>query len=150
MGKTTLLNNLIGRDEFKTLEIRENDNKGKHSTTTRQLVVLENGAMIIDTPGMRELGNIGIADGIEQTFDEIAELSQNCKYADCTHTIEKGCAILAALEEGDLKEERYKNYIKLKKESEYYERSYLERKRRDKEFGKMVKTILKNKKKLKQ
>lgn len=150
VGKTTLLNNLIGRDEFKTLEIRENDNKGKHSTTTRQLVVLENGAMIIDTPGMRELGNIGIADGIEQTFDEIAELSQNCKYADCTHTIEKGCAILAALEEGDLKEERYKNYIKLKKESEYYERSYLERKRRDKEFGKMVKTILKNKKKLKQ
>ncbi|MCW8850116.1 MAG: ribosome small subunit-dependent GTPase A, partial [Melioribacteraceae bacterium] len=105
------------------------------------------GAMIIDTPGMRELGNIGIADGIEQTFDEIAELSQNCKYADCTHTIEKGCAILAALEEGDLKEERYKNYIKLKKESEYYERSYLERKRRDKEFGKMIKTILKNKKK---
>jgi ribosome biogenesis GTPase len=147
VGKTTLLNNLLGYEEFKTLAVREGDNKGKHSTTNRQLVVLENGAMIIDTPGMRELGNIGIADGIEQTFDEIAELSHNCKYSDCTHTIEKGCAILAALEEGDLKEERYKNYLKLKKESEYYERSYLERKRRDKEFGKMVKTILKNKKK---
>ena len=147
VGKTTLLNNLIGHEEFKTLEVREGDSKGKHSTTNRQLVVLENGAMIIDTPGMRELGNFGISEGIDQTFDEISELTNNCKFTDCTHTIEKGCAVLAALENGDLEKSRYDNYIKLKKESEYYERSYLERKRRDKEFGKMVKTIMKNIKK---
>ena len=146
VGKTTLLNNLLGHKEFKTLAVREGDSKGKHSTTTRQLVVLKNGAMIIDTPGMRELGNIGISEGIEQTFDEIAELSQNCKFADCTHTIEKGCAILNALEKGKLKEERYKNYIKLKKESDHYERSYLEKRQKDKEFGKLIKSVMKNNK----
>lgn len=146
VGKTTLLNNLLGHKEFKTLAVREGDSKGKHSTTTRQLVVLKNGAMIIDTPGMRELGNIGISEGIEQTFDEIAELSQNCKFADCTHTIEKGCAILNALEKGELKEERYKNYIKLKKESDHYERSYLEKRQKDKEFGKLIKSVMKNNK----
>ena len=100
MGKTTLLNNLIGNDKFKTMEVREKDRRGKHSTTNRQLVVLENGAMIIDTPGMRELGNIGISDGIEQTFDEISELRNSCKFTDCTHTVEKGCAILKALSKG--------------------------------------------------
>lgn len=146
VGKTTLLNNLIGHEEYKTLEVREGDRKGKHSTTNRQLVVLENGAMIIDTPGMRELGNIGISDGIDQTFDEIAELISACKFSDCTHTVEKGCAILAALENGALEQNRYNNYIKLKKESDHYERSYLERKRRDKEFGKMIKEVMKSKK----
>lgn len=147
VGKTTLLNNLIGHEEYKTLEVREGDRKGKHSTTSRQLAVLENGAMIIDTPGMRELGNIGISEGIDQTFDEIAELISSCKFSDCTHTVEKGCAILAALENGDLEQSRYNNYIKLKKESDHYERSYIERKRRDKEFGKMVKNVMKYKKK---
>ena len=146
VGKTTLLNNLLGHDEFKTLAVREGDNKGKHSTTNRQLVVLENGSMIIDTPGMRELGNIGIAEGIEQTFDEIAELISLCKFSNCTHTIEKGCAILSAIEDGSLEKSRYENYLKLKKESDHYQRSYLEKKKRDKEFGKMVKKVLKNNK----
>ncbi len=145
VGKTTLLNNLIGDDEFKVNEVRENDSKGRHTTTNRQLVILENGAMIIDTPGMRELGNISISEGIDKTFDEITELIKNCKFNDCTHTVEKGCAVLEALESGELDEERYNNFIKLKKESAYYERSYLEHRKRDKEFGKMVKSILKNK-----
>jgi ribosome biogenesis GTPase len=145
VGKTTLLNNLLGRDEFKINEVRENDSKGRHTTTSRQLTVLENGAMIIDTPGMRELGNISLSEGIEITFDEIAELTKDCKFSDCTHTVEKGCAVLEALESGELDIERYNNFIKLKKESAYYERSYLEKRKRDKEFGKMVKSILKEK-----
>lgn len=146
VGKTTLLNNLIGREEFKTMEVRESDRKGKHSTTNRQLVVIMNGAMIIDTPGMRELGNFGISEGIEQTFDEIYGLTNKCKFSDCTHTVEKDCAVLSALESGELDKGRYNNYIKLKKESEYYERSYLEKRQRDKEFGKMVKEVMKHKK----
>jgi ribosome biogenesis GTPase len=101
--------------------------------------------MIIDTPGMRELANISLSEGIEITFDEIAELTKGCKFSDCTHTVEKGCAVLEALESGELDIERYNNFIKLKKESAYYERSYLEKRKRDKEFGKMVKSILKEK-----
>ncbi len=145
VGKTTLLNNLLGRDEFNINEVRENDSKGRHTTTSRQLTLLENGAMIIDTPGMRELANISLSEGIEITFDEIAELTKGCKFSDCTHTVEKGCAVLEALESGELDIERYNNFIKLKKESAYYERSYLEKRKRDKEFGKMVKSILKEK-----
>lgn len=145
VGKTTLLNNLLGADEFKINEVRENDSKGRHTTTSRQLTLLENGAMIIDTPGMRELANISLSEGIEITFDEIAELTKGCKFSDCTHTVEKGCAVLEALESGELDIERYNNFIKLKKESAYYERSYLEKRKRDKEFGKMVKSILKEK-----
>ena len=146
VGKTTLLNNLIGTNEFKVKEVRENDSKGRHTTTNRQLVVLENGAMIIDTPGMRELANISLSEGIEITFDEIAELTQDCKFSDCSHTVEKGCAVLEALENGNLDVERYNNFLKLKKESDYYERSYLENRRKDKEFGKMVKEVMKIKK----
>jgi ribosome biogenesis GTPase len=146
VGKTTLLNNLIGKDEFKVNDVRENDSKGRHTTTNRELVILENGSMIIDTPGMRELGNISLYEGIEITFDEITELTNNCRFSDCSHNVEKGCAVLEALESGELDSERYNNFIKLKKESAYYERSYLEKRKRDKEFGKMVKSILKDKK----
>lgn len=145
VGKTTLLNNLVGGNHFKTKEVRDNDSRGRHTTTKRHLVVLPNGAMFIDTPGMRELANITAFEGIDKTFDEISELSNGCKYSDCTHTIEKGCAILVALENGDLVQQKYDNYIKLKKESNYLERSYVEKRQRDKEFGKMVKSILKNK-----
>lgn len=143
VGKTTLLNRLLGNEEFAVNEVREKDKKGKHTTTRRQLTILENGGMIIDTPGMRELGNFDIEEGISETFDEIAQLANECKYTDCTHTHEKGCAVLAAVEDGSLDERRYNNYIKLKKESDYYGRSFLEKKQRDKEFGKMVKEVKK-------
>ena len=147
VGKSTLINNLIGEEVSNTQEVRENDSKGRHTTTNRQLFLLKNGAMIIDNPGMRELANISVTNGIEGTFDEISELSENCKFSDCTHTVEKGCAVLEALENGDIESKRYENFIKLRKESEYYERSYVEKRKRDKEFGKMVKSILKHKKK---
>ncbi|MFC1493023.1 ribosome small subunit-dependent GTPase A [candidate division KSB1 bacterium] len=147
VGKTTLLNTLIGDEVFRTEEVREKDSRGRHTTTRREIIFLDNGAILIDTPGMRELGNISVEEGIEKTFDEIAELSSACRFQDCTHTGEKGCAVLNALGTGDLDQKRYDNYIKLMKESKYNEMTYLEKRQRDKSFGKMVKSVMKFKKK---
>jgi len=144
VGKTTLLNNILDKDIFETQEVRISDGKGKHTTTSRQLILLENGAMIIDTPGMRELGNISLDEGIDKTFEEIYLLTANCKFNNCSHTVEKGCAVLEALENGEIEEQRYLNFLKLKKESEYNERSYIERRKKDKEFGRMIKSVLKH------
>ncbi len=145
VGKSTLLNALLGADVFATQEVREADHRGRHTTTRRQLVRLENGALMIDTPGMRELGNIGAEAGLAETFGDVQELIENCRFSDCTHTQEKGCAVLAAIEDGTLDEDRYEHYMKLQRESAHYQRSYLERRQRDKEFGKMVKSVLKGK-----
>jgi ribosome biogenesis GTPase len=145
VGKTTLLNNIIGKEIFETKAVSKIQSKGRHTTTSRQLVRLENGAMIIDTPGMRELGSMSMDDGLEETFSEILRLSQSCKFNDCSHTNEKGCAILAAIANGDLSEQRYQNYLKMKKESEYNQMSYLEKRSKDKSFGKMVKSVMKDK-----
>ncbi len=143
VGKTTLLNKLISKDLYKTNPVREKDGKGRHTTSRRQLIVLENGALIIDTPGMRELGNLAIETGIDNTFSEITQLSLQCRYRDCTHTQEKGCAVLHALNNGTITEQRYENYIKMKKESAYYDMSYVEKRQKDKQFGKMIKTVMK-------
>ncbi|HRQ55283.1 MAG TPA: ribosome small subunit-dependent GTPase A, partial [Ignavibacteriaceae bacterium] len=126
VGKTTLLNNLIHQDLYKTQPIREKDGRGKHTTTKRELIILENGAIIIDNPGMRELGIISIESGISSTFNEIDELSDHCRYKDCTHTVEAGCAVMEAVERGKISEERYENFLKLYKESKYNEMSYVE------------------------
>jgi ribosome biogenesis GTPase len=146
VGKTTLLNNLMGEALFETQPVREKDGKGKHITARRQLIMLRDGAMIIDTPGMRELGNIAVDAAIYDTFDEIAELSRQCRFNDCSHIQEQGCAILAALRDGVISHERYQNFMKLMKESAHYEMSYLEKRRKDKKFGKFVKSVLKDKK----
>jgi ribosome biogenesis GTPase len=146
VGKTTLLNNLTDDDFFKTNAVREKDGKGRHTTTRRQLISLENDAMIIDTPGMRELGNITISAGINDTFNEIAELSKQCLYKNCSHTNEKGCAIQDALQEGGISEERFRNYVKMNKETAYNQMSYFEKRKKDKKFGKYCKSVLKNKK----
>lgn len=145
VGKTTLLNSILGDDLYKTKEVSSKDNKGRHTTTSRELIQLKSGAILIDTPGMRELGNISVDRGIDETFSEIIELSKNCKYNNCTHTNEKGCAILSAIEDGSLSEKRYRNYIKMKKESLFNEMSYYEKKQKDKKFGKMVKSAVNSK-----
>ena len=146
VGKTTLVNNLSDEVRLKTHSVRKKDGKGRHITTRRQLISLKNGAMIIDTPGMRELGNFAVDTGIHCTFDEIADLSKQCLYNDCSHTQEQGCSILGALKNGIISQERYQNFVKLNKESAFYEMSFLEKKRKDKKFGKFVKTVMKNKK----
>ena len=145
VGKTTLLNSLIGNYKFETQSVSKIQSKGRHTTTSRQLVRLESGAMIIDTPGMRELGSMSVDDGLDETFSEILELSQSCKFSNCTHTNEKGCAIVASIKAGDLSEQRYKNYLKMKKESEFNQMSYLEKRKKDKNLGKLIKSTIKNK-----
>ncbi|MBC8210011.1 MAG: ribosome small subunit-dependent GTPase A [Gammaproteobacteria bacterium] len=145
VGKTTLLNALLGSEVFETQAVSNKQNKGRHTTTSRELIPLENGAMLIDTPGMRELGNLSVDTGIDETFSEIVELSQHCKFSDCSHSSEKGCAILAAIEAGELSEKRYNNYLKMKNESAFNEMSYYEKRKKDKDFGKLIKTTLKSK-----
>lgn len=145
VGKTTLLNSLVGSAKFETQPVSKKQSKGKHTTTSRELRGLENGAMLIDTPGMRELGGLSVDTGMDQTFSEILELSNRCKFSNCSHTNEKGCAILNAIGEGNLSEQRYQNYLKMKKESAYNAMSYFEKRKKDKDFGKMVNTALKGK-----
>jgi ribosome biogenesis GTPase len=149
VGKTTLLNNLTHQDLYKTQPIREKDDRGKHTTTRRELIILENGAIIIDNPGMRELGIISNESGISSTFGEIDELSDQCKYKNCTHTVEAGCAVLEALERGEITRERYENFLKLYKESKYNEMSYVEKRQKDKKWGKFFNSTMKDVKKMK-
>ncbi len=147
VGKTTLLNNIIGSEQFETQAVSKKQSKGRHTTTSRELVQLDNGASLIDTPGMRELGNMSIDAGIDETFSEIVELAEHCQFRDCSHANEKGCAILAAITVGELDEQRYKNYVKMKNESAFHYMSYSEKRKKDKAFGKMVKSVMKSKKK---
>ncbi len=147
VGKTTLLNRLVGQEIFRVNEVREKDGKGRHTTVRRQLVCLESGSIFIDTPGMKELGNFSINDGMEETFDDILPYCARCRFNDCTHTHEEGCAVIEAVDQGNLDSERYMNFLKIKKESAYYEMSYLEKRRKDKAFGKMVKNYKKLKRK---
>jgi len=146
VGKSTLLNNLAGKELLETQMVREKDGKGRHTTARRQLIVLKSGALVIDTPGMRELGNISVDLGLGDTFDEITNLSGKCRYNNCTHTVEEGCAILSAVESGEISKERYQNYIKMKKESAYNEMSYLEKRQKDRKFGRYCKSVMKHKK----
>jgi len=146
VGKTTLLNSLVGNSLFATNPVRAKDSKGKHTTTHRQLIQLNSGAMVIDTPGMRELGNMSVNTGIDETFSEIIELSKQCKFNNCNHINETGCKILAAINEGTLSKKRYQNYLSMKKESSYNEMSYFEKRQKDKKFGKLIKSVMKHKK----
>ena len=146
IGKTTLINQLIGRDEFKTKTVSATG-EGRHATVRRHLIILEQGGMIIDTPGMRELGIMDADAGIDESFVEINELSKKCRFADCKHENEPGCGIRTALETGDLDRDHYNSYLKLKKESEFHDSSYLDKRKKDKDFGKFVKSVKKSMKK---
>ena len=119
VGKSTLVNNLYGEEVMKTSEIREDDSKGRHTTTSRNLIMLPNGAMIIDTPGMRELGMWNAEEGINKTFKDIEQYIGMCKYSNCTHTNEPGCKIFEAIENGEISRERFEQYLKLQIESLY-------------------------------
>jgi len=147
VGKTTLLNILLGEKRFDVREVRSNDGKGRHTTTQRQLILLANGSLLIDTPGMKELGNISAEEGIGKTFDEILRLADQCRFSDCTHTSEQGCAVLEAIESGLIDRNRYDNYIKISKESAFYQMSYQDKRRKDKAFGRMYKQVMKNNRK---
>ena len=121
VGKSTLINTLAGEEKFFVQEVSDFSNKGKHTTTHREMIILANGGLIIDTPGMRELQLWDGGEGVAETFDDLEELSLQCKFSNCLHKDEPGCAIRAAIENGDIDETRLKSYLKLKREVKYIE-----------------------------
>lgn len=122
VGKSTLLNYLAGEELQETKEVREYDDRGRHTSTSREMFILDSGAIMIDTPGMRELQLWGGTEGISEAFEDIEELATQCKFSDCKHKKEPGCAIKRAIEDGTLDEKRYKNYITLQKEAKMFEK----------------------------
>ena len=147
VGKSSIINMLLGNESMKTGEISIAGERGRHVTTHRHLFVLENGGLLIDTPGMREIAVLDSETGIDEVFSEIDEAARGCRFADCTHTHEPGCAVLGALKTGEINEERYGNYMKLQKENKFNTMSNLERKQSDRQFGKFVKNYNKYQKK---
>lgn len=139
VGKSTLINNLSGINIMQTGSLSQSTNKGKHITSHRELIILDNGACLIDNPGIREVGIADSNNGLEMTFDIITEFAESCKYSDCTHTSEKGCAVLEAVSNGMIDRATYGNYLKMEKEKEYFESSLIERRKKDKERAKVVK-----------
>jgi len=147
VGKSTLLNNLSGKTKMRTDTISHSTNKGRHVTSHRELIILENGGILIDNPGMREVGIADSANGLEITFDTIFELSQHCRFKDCTHTNENGCVIIEAVEKGEIDQSSYGNYLKMEREKAHFESTVAERRVKDKEFGKFLKNYKKDIKK---
>jgi ribosome biogenesis GTPase len=127
VGKSSLVNALADKEVMSVNVIRENDSKGKHTTTHRQLIKLDSGVMIIDTPGMRELGIWNVSEGLSESFSDVEEFLGQCKFSDCKHQKEPGCGIKAALENGSIAKERWESYLTLKKEAAFVDNkaSYL-------------------------
>ncbi|WP_258098312.1 ribosome small subunit-dependent GTPase A [Marinoscillum pacificum] len=143
VGKSTLVNKLIGNEVMKTSAISKSINRGKHVTTHREMHFLPGGGILIDNPGMREVGIADAAEGIGMTFESISELAEQCRFKDCKHLSELGCAVLEALEGGDLDEASYTNYQRMMREKAYFETSAVDKRRKDKKFGKMMKNFKK-------
>jgi ribosome biogenesis GTPase / thiamine phosphate phosphatase len=122
VGKSTLVNKLFGQDVLKTNDIRAEDGKGKHTTTHRELLVLETGGILIDTPGMRELQLWEGDSSLSQSFQDVESLAEECRFRDCTHKKEPGCAVQAAIDSGELDVSRYNSYVKLQREMAFFAR----------------------------
>ena len=148
VGKTTLVNVLIGEGRLATAAIRQSDSKGRHTTSGSSMHRLSAGGWVIDTPGMRELQLADAESGLAEAFAEIADLARLCRFSDCTHMNEPGCAVLAAVEDGSVDHGRFVRYRKLIAEEAHNAASLDERRARDRRFGKMVKTIMSDKRRL--
>ena len=122
VGKSTLLNHLAGEEIQETKEVRAYDDRGRHTSTSREMFILDSGAIMIDTPGMRELQLWGGTDGISEAFEDIEVLATKCKFSDCMHKKEPGCAIKQAIADGIIDEKRYKSYVTLQKEAKMFEK----------------------------
>lgn len=149
VGKSTLVNTLLGEEKQETKGIREDDAKGRHTTTRRSLISLKSGALILDTPGMREIQLTDCKAGIETTFSDIQQLASQCRYHDCQHKQEPGCSVRRAVEAGILDERRLENYLKLLQEEAFNSASMMERRAKDKSLGKFYKRTLAESQKLK-
>ncbi len=148
-GKSTLINRLVGNENIYTQEVREEDSKGMHTTTHRELIPLVGGGCVIDTPGLREIGLWDVGVRVDESFSDIAELALQCKFTDCSHAQEPGCAVQAAIDNGTLEQGRYESFLKLKREAEYIASKsdvtkQQERKAKEKKLGKVLKQFVKN------
>jgi len=139
VGKSTLINNLAGNDLVETGEISSYSGRGKHVTTRREMYFLAGDVTIIDNPGMREVGLVDTDDGLDEVFGDLGRLAEGCKYSDCTHTHEPGCRVQEAINKKEIDDEKYQNYIKLKKETDYFASGQRERKDKKKRLGKIIK-----------
>ncbi|TLP69062.1 ribosome small subunit-dependent GTPase A [Parasedimentitalea maritima] len=140
VGKTTLTNGLTGSADA-VRDIREDDAKGRHTTTARYLRRMVHGGWLIDTPGMRALRIKDADEGVEEVFSDITETAQSCRFSDCAHNGEPGCAVIAAVKNGSLEQERVARWQKLQRDEERNSETLLQSRRRDKGFGKMVKSM---------
>ena len=139
VGKSTLLNNLCGETRMRTGSISDSTSKGRHVTSHRELVVLDKGGILIDNPGMREVGIADAGEGLDIAFDSILSFGAQCRFPDCTHTSETGCRVLEALENGELDRSSYDNYMKMERERAHFEATAADRRRHEKIFGKVLK-----------
>nr|MDJ0751756.1 ribosome small subunit-dependent GTPase A [Woeseiaceae bacterium] len=146
VGKSTLVNTLTGAHQD-TYAVREDDQRGRHTTTARSMHRLPQGGWLIDTPGMRELQLVDVADALDDVFAEVAALAEQCRFSDCAHQSEPGCAVQAAIGEGSLDADRLRRYRKLLSEDRRNSETLAERRSRDKQFGKMIKSVLSDKSK---
>lgn len=142
VGKSTLINRLLGSQAVATGMVSDTG-EGRHTTVRRELIRLANGAMLIDNPGMRECGILVDDEGMEGSFAGIYALATHCRYGDCSHESEPGCAVVRALEEGSLPHAHYQNFLKLRSEAEFHGLSYHEKRKKDKDFGRFIKSAKK-------
>lgn len=143
VGKSTIINQLVGRDRLRTKNV-SGTGEGRHTTVRRELLVLEGGALVIDNPGMREFGIMGAEGGISDSFSQILDLGAGCRFRDCGHTGEPGCAVRKAIDTGEISQEHFDNYIKLSKESQFHQMSYAEKRKKDRDFGRFLKSAKKD------
>jgi ribosome biogenesis GTPase / thiamine phosphate phosphatase len=142
VGKSSLINKLLGSNLIKTKEVSLYSGRGKHCTTSRHVYSLENGGIVIDNPGIREVGIADATSGVEAVFEEIVTTAQKCRFSDCTHTHEPGCAVLEAVKDNNIDGEKLTHFEKLKKETEHYAMTDYEKRKKDRTFGKFVKKAL--------
>jgi ribosome biogenesis GTPase len=152
VGKSTLINRLLGEERLATAEVSDaGEGRGRHTTTSRELVRLPGGTLLVDTPGLRELGLWADDEGLDRTFEEIDRLAARCRFPDCGHEREPGCAVRAAVETGEVDRGRWESYLKLRRELRFLELKKDERARRQHEkavgrdFAARIKEIKKNK-----
>lgn len=142
VGKSTLTNTLLGATEIETQAVRADDDRGRHTTTARQLYQLPGGAWLMDTPGMRELQLTDVQSGLDDVFSEIGAFAKQCRFVDCTHEAEPGCGVVAAIEAGDIDKDRVQRWRKLVREEAHNRESIAERRARDKSTGKYYKSVI--------
>ncbi len=141
VGKSTLINTLLGQQTQQTGAIREDDSKGRHTTTSRTLHIMPSGALLLDTPGMRELQLTDCESGVSETFSDIEDLTKQCRFSDCRHQGEPGCAVQLAIEQGDLDTRRLENYFKLLREQARNSATLAQQRAQDKQLGKLYRSI---------